>query len=40
MAAAKRYLTEALRASYVVGEGHSPVNHFHAVRVPVVAGSA
>jgi hydroxymethylpyrimidine/phosphomethylpyrimidine kinase len=34
IAAAKRYLTEALRASYAVGDGHSPVNHFHAVRVP------
>ncbi|MDP9364199.1 MAG: bifunctional hydroxymethylpyrimidine kinase/phosphomethylpyrimidine kinase [Chloroflexota bacterium] len=29
MAAAKLYLTEALRASYAVGEGHSGVNHFH-----------
>jgi len=28
--AAKRYLTEALRAGYEVGAGHSPVNHFHA----------
>ncbi len=26
--AAKRYLTEALRSSYAVGDGHSPVNHF------------
>ena len=34
--AAKRYLTEALRASYAVGDGHSPVNHFHAVRIPEV----
>ncbi len=34
--AAKRYLTEALRASYAVGDGHSPVNHFHAVRIPDV----
>ena len=32
IAAAKRYLTAALRASYPVGDGHSPVNHFHAVR--------
>jgi hydroxymethylpyrimidine/phosphomethylpyrimidine kinase len=32
--AAKRYLTGALRASYAIGEGHSPVNHFHAVRLP------
>lgn len=28
--AAKAYLTEALRASYAIGGGHSPVNHFHA----------
>ena len=34
--AAKRYLTEALRASYAVGDGHSPVNHFHAARIPGV----
>lgn len=27
---AKTYLTEALRAGYEVGAGHSPVNHFHA----------
>lgn len=26
---AKRYLTEALRTSYRVGGGHSPVNHLH-----------
>ncbi len=39
MAAAKRYLTEALRASYVVGDGHSPVNHFHAVRTPAGVGA-
>jgi hydroxymethylpyrimidine/phosphomethylpyrimidine kinase len=28
IAAAKAYLTEALRQSYAVGDGHSPVNHF------------
>jgi hydroxymethylpyrimidine/phosphomethylpyrimidine kinase len=28
--AAKRYLTEAMRAGYEVGAGYSPVNHFHA----------
>jgi hydroxymethylpyrimidine/phosphomethylpyrimidine kinase len=28
--AAKEYLTEALRSSYRIGGGHSPVNHFHA----------
>jgi hydroxymethylpyrimidine/phosphomethylpyrimidine kinase len=27
---AKVYLTAALRASYRIGAGHSPVNHFHA----------
>lgn len=32
IAAAKRYITDALRASYAVGDGHSPVNHFHNVR--------
>jgi hydroxymethylpyrimidine/phosphomethylpyrimidine kinase len=31
VAAAKRYVTEALRTSYAVGNGHSPVNHFHSV---------
>lgn len=34
---AKVFLTEALRHSYAVGEGHSPVNHFHAVTIPAVA---
>jgi hydroxymethylpyrimidine/phosphomethylpyrimidine kinase len=29
--AAKAYLTDALRAGYEVGAGHSPVNHFHAL---------
>ena len=29
---AKRFVTEALRASYPIGDGHSPVNHFYAVR--------
>jgi hydroxymethylpyrimidine/phosphomethylpyrimidine kinase len=29
VAAAKEYLTEALRQSYSVGSGHSPVHHFH-----------
>jgi hydroxymethylpyrimidine/phosphomethylpyrimidine kinase len=33
IAAAKEFVTAALRASYPVGSGHSPVNHFHAVRV-------
>ncbi len=29
IARAKLYLTEALRTSYRVGGGHSPVNHLH-----------
>jgi hydroxymethylpyrimidine/phosphomethylpyrimidine kinase len=29
IAEAKRYVTEALRTSYSIGGGHSPVNHFH-----------
>jgi hydroxymethylpyrimidine/phosphomethylpyrimidine kinase len=36
ISAAKRYLTEALRRSYPVGAGHSPVNHFHNVTIPAV----
>ncbi len=28
ISAAKDYLTEALRQSYAIGDGHSPVNHF------------
>lgn len=32
ISAAKAYLTEALRTSFAIGEGHSPVNHFHAIR--------
>jgi hydroxymethylpyrimidine/phosphomethylpyrimidine kinase len=31
--AAKEYLTAALKASYRIGDGHSPVNHFHNVRI-------
>jgi len=31
IAAAKEYLTGALRAAYRIGDGHSPVNHFHNV---------
>ncbi len=30
---AKEYVTAALRASYRIGDGHSPVNHFHNVRI-------
>jgi hydroxymethylpyrimidine/phosphomethylpyrimidine kinase len=40
ISAAKDFVTAALRASYRVGDGHSPVNHFHAVRfheTPIVA---
>lgn len=36
LAAAKRYLLAALRASYAVGEGQSGVDHFHAVTLPEV----
>jgi hydroxymethylpyrimidine/phosphomethylpyrimidine kinase len=32
IAAAKRFITEALKASYPIGAGHSPVNHFFGVR--------
>lgn len=35
--AAKEYITAALRASYAVGAGHSPVNHFHAWWTPAAA---
>ena len=30
---AKDWLTEAIRTSYAIGGGHSPVNHFYAVRL-------
>lgn len=29
---AKTWLTAAIARSYAIGEGHSPVNHFHAMR--------
>lgn len=32
IAAAKDYITAALAASYPIGRGHSPVNHFHNIR--------
>lgn len=35
--AAKRYLTEALRAGYEVGAGHSPVNHFYSFQAERIA---
>ncbi|HEU5433952.1 MAG TPA: bifunctional hydroxymethylpyrimidine kinase/phosphomethylpyrimidine kinase [Thermomicrobiales bacterium] len=40
IAAAKTFLTAALRASYQIGadEGHSPVNHFHGVILPDLPG--
>ncbi|MEA2596253.1 MAG: hydroxymethylpyrimidine/phosphomethylpyrimidine kinase [Thermomicrobiales bacterium] len=33
IAAAKKFVTAALRSSYRIGSGHSPVNHFHSVRL-------
>jgi len=30
--AAKVWLTGAIRESYAIGDGHSPVNHFHAIQ--------
>jgi hydroxymethylpyrimidine/phosphomethylpyrimidine kinase len=37
--AAKIWLTRAIRESYTIGDGHSPVNHFHAVElVPLSRG--
>lgn len=33
IAGAKDYLTGALRSSYSIGDGHSPVNHFHNVEI-------
>ena len=33
IAAAKEFVSQSLRTSYRIGDGHSPVNHFHAVRV-------
>jgi hydroxymethylpyrimidine/phosphomethylpyrimidine kinase len=40
IAAAKAFLSAALRASYQIGddEGHSPVNHFHGVTLPELPG--
>jgi hydroxymethylpyrimidine/phosphomethylpyrimidine kinase len=34
IAEAKRWLTEAIRQSYAIGAGHSPVDHFHGVHIP------
>jgi hydroxymethylpyrimidine/phosphomethylpyrimidine kinase len=33
IAEAKSWLTEAIRAGYSIGDGHSPVNHFHAAEL-------
>jgi hydroxymethylpyrimidine/phosphomethylpyrimidine kinase len=33
IASAKDYLTGALKSSYSIGHGHSPVNHFYNVRI-------
>jgi hydroxymethylpyrimidine/phosphomethylpyrimidine kinase len=35
---AKAWLTEAIARSYAIGEGHSPVNHFHAFNATALAG--
>ncbi len=40
IANAKGWLTEAIRASYAIGGGHSPVNHFHAVELSSITGRA
>ena len=32
VAEAKEFITEAIRRSYSIGAGHSPVNHFHGYR--------
>lgn len=37
---AKIWLTEAIRESYAIGDGHSPVNHFHAFAPHPLAGVA
>ena len=36
---AKAWLTEAIRQSYAIGGGHSPVNHFHAVALAGAGGT-
>jgi hydroxymethylpyrimidine/phosphomethylpyrimidine kinase len=33
--AAKWWLTGAIRESYAIGSGHSPVNHFYALAIPL-----
>lgn len=37
--ATKFWLTGAIRESYAIGDGHSPVNHFHAVELIPLAGA-
>lgn len=32
ISSAKTWLTDAIRESYAIGDGHSPVNHFHALQ--------
>jgi hydroxymethylpyrimidine/phosphomethylpyrimidine kinase len=41
ISAAKTFVTDALRASYRIGNGHSPVNHFHSIhhREPAIIGA-
>lgn len=39
IAIAKNWLTEAIRTSYSIGGGHSPVNHFHAVELLPISGA-
>lgn len=36
--AAKIWLTAAIRESYAIGDGHSPVNHFHGVDLSAIIG--
>ena len=40
IAEAKGWLTGAIRASYRIGDGHSPVNHFHAAEMHSLSGRA
>jgi len=35
---AKSWLTRAILASYAIGDGHSPVNHFHAFSLSPAGG--
>jgi hydroxymethylpyrimidine/phosphomethylpyrimidine kinase len=40
IAGAKAWLTGAIRMGYAIGDGHSPVNHFHAVELSPITGRA